>query len=37
MTTGFTPERLAQLVIDQQEYRKNQRNKPTLLKRLRGK
>ena len=37
MTTGFTPERLARLVIKQQEFRANQRKKPTFLKRLRGK
>mgnify|MGYP003141238345 CR=1 FL=1 len=37
MTTGFTPERLADLVIKQQEFRANQRKKPTFLKRLRGK
>ena len=37
MTTGFTPERLADLVIKQEQFRANQRKKPTLLKRLRGK
>ena len=37
MTTGFTPERLARLVIKQQEFKAAQRKKPTLLKRLRGK
>ena len=37
MESGFTPERLARLVIKQQEFKAAQRKKPTLLKRLRGK
>jgi len=37
MESGFTPERLARLVIKQQEYKAAQSKKPTLLKRIRGK
>ena len=37
MESGFTPERLARLVIKQQEFTAKKKNTPTLLKRLRGK